>query len=157
MSDNARQSYANHAKFVPLFHFVTFGILAINLLARLWQLISNLIHGTFAAYPGSAFWLLLNFAVAAALVLLAWFARTFPLAVQDRIIRLEEHLRLERLLPEELRGRIGELRVGQLVGLRFASDGEVVDLVRRVLAGELKTNDQIKRSIQSWRADHTRA
>jgi hypothetical protein len=157
MSDNAPQSYANHAKFVPLFHFVTFGILVINLVARLWQLISNLVHGTFAAYPGSWFWLLLNFAVAAALVLLAWYARTFALSVQDRIIRLEERLRLERLLPEDLRGRIGELRTGQLVGLRFASDGEVADLVRRVLAGELQTNGQIKRAVKDWRPDHLRA
>jgi hypothetical protein len=158
MSDNAPQSYANHARFVPLFHFVTFGILAINLIVRLWQLIA----GVGMNRPSDApwwIWLLpvLNFAVAAALVLLAWFARTFPLAVQDRIIRLEERLRLERLLPEDLRGRIGELRTGQLVGLRFASDGEVADLVRRVLAGELQTNDQIKRAIKDWRADHLRA
>ncbi|HEV7667895.1 MAG TPA: DUF6526 family protein [Thermoanaerobaculia bacterium] len=157
MSQQTPQNYANHARFVPLFHFVTFGILVINLLARLWQLISSLIHGNFAAYPGSWFWLLLNFAVAAALVLLAWYARTFPLMVQNRIIRLEERIRLERLLPEDLRGRIGDLTVGQLVGLRFASDGEVADLVRRVLAGELKTNDQVKRAVQSWRADHVRA
>lgn len=152
MSDNASQSYANHAKFVPLFHFVTFGILVVNLVTRLWFLISGLRHG-----GQGWFVLLLDFAVAVALVLLSWFARVFPLKVQDRVIRLEERQRLERLLPEELRGRIGELRVGQLVGLRFASDGEVVDLVRRVLAGELKTNDQIKRAVQNWREDHVRA
>jgi hypothetical protein len=66
-------------------------------------------------------------------------------------------MRLAQLLPEDLRGRIGELRPGQLVGLRFASDGEVADLVRRVLGGELQTNDQIKRAIKDWRADHVRA
>jgi hypothetical protein len=154
MSQQTPQNYANHARFVPLFHFVTFGILAINLIARIWQLIAGLIRGPVG---GATLWLLLDFAVAVALVLLAWYARTFALMVQNRIIRLEERLRLERLLPEDLRGRIGELTVGQLVGLRFASDGEVADLVRRVYAGELKTNDQVKRAVQSWRADHVRA
>ncbi len=146
MSENTPQNYANHPKIVPLFHFVTFGILAINLFARLWWLIRT------PSFPTG-----LDFAVAVALVLLAWYARTFPLTVQNRVIRLEERLRLERLLPEDLRGRIGELTVGQFVGLRFASDGEVAGLVRRVLAGELKTNDQVKRAIVSWREDHLRA
>lgn len=154
MSDNAPQTYANHAKFVPLFHFVMFGILAIHLIVRLIQFGGAVTHEGAWLLWGSS---LVNIAVAVALLLLAWYARTFPLSVQNRIIRLEERLRLERLLPEELRGRIGELTVGQLVGLRFASDGEVVDLVRRVYAGELKTNDQVKRAVQNWRADHLRA
>ncbi|HXU30750.1 MAG TPA: DUF6526 family protein [Thermoanaerobaculia bacterium] len=157
MSNNPPQNYANHARFVPLFHFVTFGILAINLIVRIVQFFGTLTHFP----PGGPWWLwthsILNVAVAAALVLLAWYARTFALTVQNRIIRLEERLRLAQLLPEDLRGRIGELTVGQLVGLRFASDGEVADLVRRILGGELKTNDQVKRAIQSWREDHVRA
>ncbi len=146
MSETTPQTFANHAKFVPLYHFVAFGIVVINLFAQLWFLIK-----------APSFATGLNLAMALAIILIAWFARTFPLSVQNRVIRLEERLRLERLLPEELRGRIGELTVGQLVGLRFASDGEVGDLVRRVLAGELKTNDQIKREVKSWRADHVRA
>lgn len=159
MSDRAPQNYANHAKIVPLFHFVTFGILAINLVVRIWQLIAGVIGNT---PPGMPWWYwlvgpVLNVAVSAALVLLAWYARIFALTVQNRIIRLEERIRLTQLLPEDLRGRIGELTVGQLVGLRFASDGEVADLVRRVLAGELRTNDQVKRAIQNWREDHLRA
>jgi hypothetical protein len=79
------------------------------------------------------------------------------MGVQDRVIRLEESLRLSRLLPPELQSRIDELRVRHLVALRFASDGEVTDLVRRVLGGELTTPDAIKRSIKVWRPDHLRA
>lgn len=154
MSEKMPQTFANHAKIVPLFHFVTFGIFAINLIVRLVQLYGSLTHGL----PFSVWFnTVVNVAVAAALLLLSWFVRVFPLKVQDRVIRLEERLRLERLLPEDLRGRIGELRVGQLVALRFASDGEAADLVRRVLAGELQTNDQIKRAIKDWRADYVRA
>ncbi len=154
MSEKMPQNYANHAKVVPLFHFVTFGIFAVNLIAQGWRLIAALIRGTDAR---SLCWLLLSFGMAVALLLLSWFVRIFPLTVQNRVIRLEERLRLMQLLPEDLRGRIGEISVGQLVGLRFASDGEVVDLVRRILAGELKTNDQIKRAIKDWRADYVRA
>ncbi len=146
MSESTPQSYANHSKFVPLYHFIAFTILAINLFAQGWQVIK-----------APSFVTILGLAMAFAILVLSWYARVFPLTVQNRVIRLEERLRLERLLPEDLRGRIGELTVGQLVGLRFASDGEVGDLVRRVLAGELKTNDQIKREVKNWRADHVRA
>lgn len=159
MSDRAPQNYANHAKFVPLFHFVTFGILAIHLIVRLWQLVAGVLTHRLPDVPWW-YWLVgpvLNVAVAAALLLLAWFMRVFALTVQDRVIRLEERIRLTQLLPEDLRGRIGELRTGQLVGLRFASDEEVAGLVRRVLAGELKTGGEIKRAIVSWREDHLRA
>ncbi|MFL6261126.1 MAG: DUF6526 family protein [Thermoanaerobaculia bacterium] len=145
----AEQNYANHAKFVPGFHFVTFGILAINLIWSLFRLIWGV--------PGVPFFdRLLNVAVAAALVLLAWYVRTFPLRAQDRIIRLEERLRLERLLPADLKPRIGDLRPGQLIALRFASDEEVPELTRAVLAGELTAPGEIKKRVRSWRADHLR-
>jgi hypothetical protein len=145
----AEQNYANHAKFVPLFHFVTVGILAINLI---WSVVR-----LFWALPGTnIFDRLLNVAVAAALGLLAWYARNFPLRAQDRIIRLEERLRLERLLPADLRPRIGELRTGQLIALRFASEDELPDLARAVLAGEVTAPGEIKKRVRSWRADHLR-
>ena len=78
------------------------------------------------------------------------------LRAQDRVIRLEESLRLERLLPEDLKPRIEELRTRHFVGLRFASDEEVADLTRKILAGDLKTAEDIKRAVRSWRADHLR-
>jgi len=143
------QNYANHAKFVPLFHFVAVGILVINLIWSLFRL--------FVGIPGVPFFdRLLNVALAAALGLLAWYARTFPLRAQDRIIRLEERLRLERLLPADLKPRIDDLRAGQLIALRFASDEELPDLTRAVLAGEITKQDEIKKRVRNWRADHFR-
>ncbi|HEY3571838.1 MAG TPA: DUF6526 family protein [Thermoanaerobaculia bacterium] len=145
----AEQNYANHAKFVPGFHFVTFGILVINLI---WSLVR-----LFWALPGTNFFdRLLSVAVAVALALMAWYLRTFPLKAQDRVIRLEETLRLERLLPPDLRPRIADLRPGQLIALRFASDDELPDLTRAVLAGEVIKPDEIKKRVRTWRADHFR-
>ena len=81
--------------------------------------------------------------------------RTYALGVQNRLIRLEERLRMEKLLPVELMPRFDELSVGQIVGLRFASDGELTDLTRRALDERL-TQKQIKAAIQKWRPDHAR-
>ena len=88
--------------------------------------------------------------------LICWYARGFPLVVQNRVIRLEERLRLERLLPE-LRGRTDELTADQLIALRFASDAELPALTRRVLDEHIHDQDVIKKQIQGWRADHLRA
>jgi hypothetical protein len=145
----AEQNYANHAKYVPGFHFVTFGILTINLIWSLFRL--------FWGVPGAPLPdRLLNVAVAVALALMAWYLRVFPLKAQDRVIRLEETLRLERLLPADLKPRIGELRPGQLIALRFAGDDELPDLTRAVLAGEVTAPGEIKKRVRSWRADHFR-
>ncbi len=146
MAETVPQTYQNHARFVPLFHFVAFGILVVNLI---WQLYSMIRFFSL----GSVIGVLLAFA----LCLLAWYTRIFALTVQDRIIRLEERLRLARLLPADLQGRIDELSVGQLCALRFASDEEVAELTRQVLADNLRSRDQIKKKIRSWRADHLRA
>ncbi len=145
----AEQTFATHRRFVPMFHFVTVGILAINILWQLFRLIWPL--------PGVPFFdRLLAFAVAVALGLLAWYARTFALRAQDRIIRLEERLRLERLLPADLEPRIGELRTGQLIALRFASDEELPELTRTVLDKGIRKQDEIKKMVRSWRGDHLR-
>jgi len=144
MSQEAPQTYASHRRFVPLFHFVAFGILVVNLIARIYYLIR---------IPG--FPTALDLAVAIALLLLAFYARTFPLVVQNRVIRFEERQRLERLLPADLQPRIGELSTGQLIGLRFASDAELPDLVRQALEGS--SGEAIKKRIKTWRPDHLRA
>ena len=79
--------------------------------------------------------------------------RTNALVVQDRVIRLEERLRMARLLPDDLRPRIDEFTVSQLAALRFASDAELHDLARRVLVEKIERRDEIKRAIKNWRAD----
>jgi hypothetical protein len=146
----ADQTFATHRKFVPGFHFLTFGILVINLLWSVYRAI-------WPIGPGMpVFDRLMTVLVAIALMLLAWYVRVFPLRAQDRVIRLEERRRLEKLLPPDLRGRIGELSTGQLIALRFAGDAEVVDLTRIVLDQKITSQDDIKKKIRDWRADHLR-
>jgi hypothetical protein len=151
MSKRKPQSYANHRKLVPGYHFVVVGILVANLVWSLYRLVLG--------YPGFELPLadrLLGVAVAVALLLLAYYARVFPLRAQDRVIRLEEMLRLERVLPADLRPRIRDLRPSQLIALRFACDEELPGLFREVLAGNLNHKDEIKKRIQVWREDHFR-
>ena len=148
----AQQNFANHRRYVPGFHYATLALRGSN---RFWALF-RLFYGLTDAGGLVIIDRVVNLAVAIALVLLAWYLRTFPLKAQDRVIRLEETLRLERLLPADLRPRIGDLRPGQLVALRFASDAEIPELTRSVLEGKLKSADEIKQQVRSWRADHFR-
>jgi hypothetical protein len=94
---------------------------------------------------------------AIALVLLWIYPRLFALSVQDRIIRLEMQLRLQRILPDDLRARIGEITRGQFVALRFASDAELPALVRKVLDEGITDQKQIKMAVKDWQADYLRA
>lgn len=141
----ADQNYANHRRFFPPYHFLVMPALIINLgveVARLNKY-QTLYH----------VWLVV-FAVA--LILFALTARVMALTAQNRVIRLEERLRLTNLLPEGQRAVISKLSAGQLIGLRFASDEEASDLAARCANGELKGSGDVKRAIQNWRADHLR-
>ena len=145
----AEQNFANHRKFVPGYHYVLYGVLTVNLVWAMYRLCWGL--------PGvPLFDRILAVAMALAFMLIALYARTFPLKVQDRLIRLEETQRMERLLPPDLRARAAELRPGQLVALRFASDAELPELTRAVLDEKIVTQNEIKKRIRSWRADHFR-
>ena len=97
-----------------------------------------------------------NAIVSAALVVIALLARFYGLRNQDRIIRLEERVRLQSLLPDDLRSRIPELHMSDLIALRFCGDDEVADAVRAVLAGELKGKKEIKARVKHWRPDYHR-
>jgi hypothetical protein len=146
MTETPTQTYKTHRRFVPGYHFVT----SLFLLLYLgWTGVQLVKHPA----AGSA----ITFLFAVGIVLLFLYARQFPVAVQDRVIRLEERLRLARLLPPDLQGRIEELTPGQLIGLRFASDAEVAGLVRKVLADGITDPAAIKRMITSWRPDLQRA
>jgi hypothetical protein len=140
------QNFANHTKLVPMFHFVVLPILFINLLSSIMHAVDS-----FSARSGIAV------LTAVALLLLALYARTFALTVQDRVIRLEMQLRLQNLLPADLRPRISEFTTSQLVALRFASDSELPDLARKVLAEKLAERKAIKQLIRDWQPDNLRA
>jgi hypothetical protein len=94
---------------------------------------------------------------AVGLLLLWYYTRIFPLAVQNRVIRLEMQLRMQQVLPPDLRPRVTEFTVGQLIALRFASDAELPALARRVLDEKLTDRKAIKKMIQNWQPDFLRA
>lgn len=139
------QSFEKHAKMVPLYHYVTFGLVFVPAVYFLYRL-----------FTGFSLDALMLGLFGVGVILATFFARVFPLGVQDRVIRLEEHLRMERLLPDDLKGRIGEFTVPQLIGLRFASDEELPELARKVLDEKLTDRKDVKREIKNWRADHVR-
>jgi hypothetical protein len=140
------QNFENHAKFVPAFHFFVLPVLLANL-------IRQIVHAVKFFSVDSVISLL----VALALITLALVARIFALTVQDRVIRLEMRLRMMQLLPQELRLRIPEFTVNQLVSLRFASDSELPGLARKILDEKLNDRKAIKRLVQNWQPDELRA
>jgi len=147
MSD-APQSYSHHTRWDPPFHFF---VMPVFLLAALAAIVLHLfVH--FHPHPLHGV-LITIFAIA--FVMMLFKIRLYALKVQDRVIRLEERLRLATLLPEPLRARIPELTIGQLVALRFASDAELPALAQRALNEKLSSDD-IKKSIQNWRPDNWR-
>lgn len=139
------QTYASHGRYIPVYHFFTVPVLLVNVIVMAIQFVRDprFITG----------WAVI---VAVALFLGMLYLRFMPLRAQDRVIRLEERARLDRILPSDLRGRIGELTPDQLIAIRFAPDDEVPELTRRALNGELKTQKDIKLAIRNWRADHLR-
>ena len=141
------QNLKNHVRFVPSYHFFALPVVGINLVWSLYRL----------RYLGISFAGVFGVLLAAAFVVVALRARLFALAVQDRLIRLEERLRYDRALPEELRWRADELTVNQFVALRFASDGELPALMKRVLDEKITQRKAIKQQIKNWRPDYLRA
>ena len=140
------QNFENHAKFVPAFHIGVLGIFG-----------ANLIYSVVRIFLGFTADRLFGLLVAIGLILCALYGRMFALTVQDRVIRLEMRLRMERVLPSDLRGHILEFSVGQLVSLRFASDAELPELARQVLDGKIEDRKAIKRMVRDWQADWLRA
>jgi len=140
------QTYKTHVRFFPPFHFFVAPVLLINVFVTGWLL--------YRAPSGLGVWQLI---VAVALLMMGFVARVMVLAVQDRVIRLEMRLRMRDVLPADLQARIPEITREQCVGLRFASDAELAVLVRKVLAGELKTTTDIKRQVSQWQGDYLRA
>jgi hypothetical protein len=146
MNDNQPQNLDNHRRLITLWHLITAPVIIVLAVYNLYLVFTDF---SFATLMG----------LASPLVLASiWvYARIFAITVQDRVIRLEERLRLARILPEELRTRIAEITTSQLIGLRFAQDDEAVELSRRILSGDLADQKEIKKSIKNWRADNERA
>ena len=151
MAEKQPQTFANHVRLDPPFHFFVLPVFAA---ALIWAVVRFFMHlGQRTPWGNFRAFLIIVLAAAAATVVVK--ARQYSLKVQDRVIRLEERLRLLQLLPEPLRSRIPEFTEDQLCGLRFASDGEVTKLAERALNEKLGRK-QIKQAIQNWRPDYWR-
>jgi len=151
MVDSKPQSFQNHARLDPVFHFFLVPVFSLGVVLSLIHFFYHFAHSDFR----DNFHAFLLIVLAVALLTLVFKVRLYSLKVQDRMIRLEERLRLMQLLAEPLRSRIPELSEDQLCGLRFASDPEVPTLVEQALNEKL-SRKQIKQAIQNWRPDYWR-
>jgi hypothetical protein len=138
------QSFKNHAMFDPLFHFFLAPVGIILLILSIYDLVRDPSRTT-GIHVLVILWLFL----------LVFKTRVYSIKVQDRIIRLEERLRLAAILPVALQPRISELSIDQLIGLRFASDAELPGLVEKTLGGNWNRK-QIKAAILNWKPDNWR-
>jgi len=144
MAERSPQTFSNHVRIDPPFHYFVLPVFVIS-----W-----IVSVVFAVrHPGFLrFWIVIfNTAIIVAVIRF----RLYALKVQDRVIRLEERLRLATLLPDSLRSQIVKLSEGQLIALRFASDEEVPALVEQTLSANLARAD-IKKLIKNWRPDYWR-
>jgi hypothetical protein len=146
MSQQTTQTFANHARYLPAYHFVALPLLLLNFLYTAYRAV---FHFGVAS--------VMALLVAFALLTVAISARVMANTVQDRVIRLEERMRMHALLPADLQSRIAEFSVAQLVGLRFACDEELPALARKVLDDKIADRKTIKQMVTTWRADNLRA
>jgi hypothetical protein len=147
MSKSSEQNLKNHGRIDPPFHYGLFFILVANLVFAVF----HMIHHREDAHIAGPWFVVLSLAA-----FVAWYKlRAYPLKVQDRVIRIEERMRLQALAPAEWHSQIYRLSENQLIGLRFAADDEVMELAKQALEEKL-TRKQIKERIKSWRADYWR-
>ena len=142
-----KQNLQNHVRIVPAYHMFVFPVLFVNIGWAIYRVVKFPI-----SFP-TVFGVFLS----VALLLLALYARLFALSVQDRIIRLEMRLRLAEILPPDLRARIPEFTVAQLVSMRFACDAELPALARKVLDEKMSDRKAIKQLVKDWQGDYARA
>ena len=139
------QNFQNHVRRTPMYYTLAGLMLIINVLWHGYSLVGSLSVGSVIA-----------FLVSIALLVAAFAARTQTLTVQNRVIRLEQRLRFQQLLPADVAARASALPIGQIVALRFACDAELPALVNEVLAG-LSDPKAIKQKVTSWQGDFLRA
>jgi hypothetical protein len=140
------QNFENHTKLVPAWHFVAAPILLLNLGVSIYNVVKF-----------QSFYNIVLLLLAVALLIVWALSRVFTLTVQDRVIRLEMRLRLAELLSADMRPRIPEFTVAQLVSLRFASDAELPALAKKVLDEKINDRKAIKKMIKNWQPDELRA
>ena len=138
------QNVKNHPQMVPGFHYLTF--------VAIFALLGGSINYLLKATPENKYLASLLVLTAITFILLAWYARSFPLKAQDRAIRAEESLRYYIMTGKAMPK---ELRIGQIIALRFASDEEYLALLDRAIKENLGSKE-IKAAIQHWKGDYHR-
>ena len=146
MAQTSTQTLENHARVIPAYHMFAFSLILLNAIWAIYRTVTDFSVDR-----------LMTLFVGIALIVIFFYARVFALTVQDRVIRLEMRMRLQRLLPADLQDRINDLTVNQLCALRFASDAELADLTRQVLTDGIADRKTIKQMIKQWEADLLRA
>ena len=144
MSEKKPQNYKNHAKFIPVFHYIALPLLLVNFFGALFRVTQEI-----------SFYTLNDVGLAISLIVVAVFTRLFALKAQDRVIRLEEQIRMQTFLPDALKVHVGRLTMGQIVALRFASDEELADLTQEALDQNTSPN-ALKQAVNHWRPDYNR-
>ena len=144
MSEKKPQNYKNHAKFIPVFHYIALPLLLVNFFGALFRVTQEI-----------SFYTLNDVGLAISLIVVAVFTRLFALKAQDRVIRLEEQIRMQTFLPDALKAQVGRLTMGQIVALRFASDEELADLTQEAL-GQNTSPNALKQAVKTWRPDYNR-
>jgi Family of unknown function (DUF6526) len=154
MAEKTPQTYKNHARYDPVFHFFALPVAGATVVIAIYDLVKDIIDRGVNAHAihAHAIWYVV---LALAFVVTVLKCRTNALKAQDRVIRLEERLRLTTLCAEPMRSRIGELKEGQLIALRFASDEEVAGLAAKALSDKM-SSAEIKKAIKNWRPDYFR-
>ena len=140
------QSFSSHTRWMPAYHFFA---APFSLIFFFWS-----VKRAITSPTADSLFMVVG---ALAILGLAAVSRVTPLRVQDRLIRLEERLRLYRVLPADLHANVEQFRPRQLIALRFAPDAELPDLARKLIATPAMTPKEIKQAIRQWRADHFRA
>jgi len=144
MSEKKPQNYKTHAKFIPVFHYIALPLLLVNFFGALFRVTQEI-----------SFYTLNDVGLAISLIVVAVFTRLFALKAQDRVIRLEEQIRMQTFLPDALKVHVGRLTMGQIVALRFASDEELADLTQEALDQNTSPN-ALKQAVKNWRPDYDR-
>jgi len=146
MAEQPPQNFQNHTRWVPPYHFVAAPILLINLIWSLYKMVT--------AFTGDR---VIGLLLAIAFFIIFLYARLFANTVQNRVIRLEMLLRMEKSLPPDLKPRIKDFTLGQLIAMRFAGDEELPGLAKTVLQQNITTGTEIKKMIKNWNPDYLRA
>lgn len=146
MATESNQHFGNHTQYTPGYHFFATPVSVAYFAWTVRQLVVlPSVETAFGAVGGLA------------VVAILLMSRIQTLRVQDRVIRLEERLRLAHILPADLQSHIPTIRPGHLVAMRFASDEEVPDLMRQVIKNPDMKQKDIKRQIRKWNSDYFRA